>query len=186
MSLPLKAHHVPLILGTFRSSDQYIMCNLPAVEHGSWRTAPLRKAYHLKRAGDAQLCTQGPLKCRNGVHMFKRHNRMQAAQNTAGVARLYDLVQPRDERLRRAFFYAFGDTLVASSLEQASRIAYGPDRRWSRVVTLQVRHCLFPGTWLSGVTCAAGDAPVVRTLEQAARIAHGPAATVARLLLILA
>ena len=59
----------------------------------------------------------------------------------AGVTRLYDLVRPRDERLRVAFFYAFGDTLVAGDLEQASCIAYGAERRWSRVVTLQV------GTW---------------------------------------
>lgn len=57
----------------------------------------------------------------------------------AGVTRLYDLVRPRDERLRVAFFYAFGDTLVAGDLEQASRIAYGAERRWSRVVTLQAR-----------------------------------------------
>jgi len=55
------------------------------------------------------------------------------------VARLYDLVRPRDEALRPAFFYAFGDTLVAGDLEQAARIAYGADRRWSRVVTLQAR-----------------------------------------------
>lgn len=57
----------------------------------------------------------------------------------AGATRLYDLVRPRDERLRVAFFHAFSDTLVAGDLEQASRIAYGADRRWSRVVTLQVR-----------------------------------------------
>ena len=55
------------------------------------------------------------------------------------MARLYDLVRPRDEALRPAFFYAFGDTLVAGDLEQAARIAYGADRRWSRVVTLQAR-----------------------------------------------
>lgn len=56
----------------------------------------------------------------------------------AGVPRLFDLVRVREERLKTAFFYALGNTLVAQNLEQASRIAYGPDKRWSRVVTLQV------------------------------------------------
>ena len=56
----------------------------------------------------------------------------------AGVQRLFDLVRVRDSSLRCAFFYALGDTLVAEHLEQASRIAYGGDRRWARVVTLQV------------------------------------------------
>ena len=54
------------------------------------------------------------------------------------MQRLFDLVQVRDSKLRPAFFYALGDTLVAQHLEQASRIAYGGDRRWARVVTLQV------------------------------------------------
>ena len=57
----------------------------------------------------------------------------------AGVPRLFDLVRVRDAKLRAAFFYALGDTLVAEHLEQASRIAYGGNRRWARVVTLQVR-----------------------------------------------
>ena len=43
------------------------------------------------------------------------------------------------ERLKTAFFYALGNTVVANNLEQASRIAYRPDKQWSRVVTLQVR-----------------------------------------------
>lgn len=125
-----------------------------------------------------------PLKCRNGVHVFKPHHCMQAAKNTAGVARLYDLVQPRDERLRPAFFYAFGDTLVASSLEQASRIAYGPDRRWSCVVTLQVCHCLFSvvAVWHCH---AVRNALVVTFLKQTVRIAYGHTAVVASILLIL-
>jgi structural maintenance of chromosome 4 len=54
------------------------------------------------------------------------------------VPRLFDLVRTRDEKLRPAFFYALGDTVVAENLEQASRIAYGRDKRWSRAVTLQV------------------------------------------------
>ena len=58
---------------------------------------------------------------------------------SSGVKRLYDLVKIRDKALRCAFFYALGNTLVANDLEQASRIAYGNNKRWSRVVTLQVQ-----------------------------------------------
>jgi hypothetical protein len=38
-----------------------------------------------------------------------------------------------------AFYYAMRDTVVAHDLDQASRIAYGQDPRWRRVVTLKVR-----------------------------------------------
>lgn len=31
------------------------------------------------------------------------------------------------------------DTVVATDLEQAARIAYGPDKRWAKVVTLKAR-----------------------------------------------
>lgn len=78
--------------------------------------------------------------CQHGQDLgMPAHKGPTMATISAGVARLYDLVRPRDERLRPAFFYAFGDTLVAADMEQASRIAYGPDRRWSRVVTIQAR-----------------------------------------------
>ena len=60
----------------------------------------------------------------------------------AGVPRLFDLVRVRDERLKPAFYFALGNTVVAQDMEQASRIAYGPDKQWSRVVTLQVHSCL--------------------------------------------
>lgn len=59
------------------------------------------------------------------------------------MPRLFDLVRVRDAKLKAAFFYALGDTLVAEHLEQASRIAYAGNRRWARVVTLQAR-CLSP------------------------------------------
>ncbi|KAK4203534.1 putative structural maintenance of chromosomes protein 4 [Triangularia verruculosa] len=48
--------------------------------------------------------------------------------------RLFDLVQPKDEKFRPAFYHALQDTLVADDLAQANRIAYGA-KRW-RVVTL--------------------------------------------------
>lgn len=64
-----------------------------------------------------------------------------------GCPRLFDLIKIKDARLRSAFFYACGNTLVAKDLDQASRIAYGQDRRFRRVVTLQVRAhtCVGPG-----------------------------------------
>lgn len=54
------------------------------------------------------------------------------------------MVRVREPDLAPAFFYALGDTLVAADLEQASRIAYGQNRRWARVVTLQARCALPP------------------------------------------
>ena len=60
----------------------------------------------------------------------------------AGVPRLFDLVRVREERVKLAFYFALRDTVVADSLDQASRIAYGKDRRWGRVVTIKVRHSL--------------------------------------------
>lgn len=52
-----------------------------------------------------------------------------------GIPRLFDLVRCSDDRLRLAFYFAMRDTLVATDLEQASRIAYAGDKRWRRVVT---------------------------------------------------
>ena len=60
------------------------------------------------------------------------------ADLVAGVPRLFDLVRAKDEQVRLAFYFGLRDTVVAESLEQASRIAYGKDKRWGRVVTLKV------------------------------------------------
>ncbi|XP_060192773.1 structural maintenance of chromosomes protein 4-like [Lycium barbarum] len=54
-----------------------------------------------------------------------------------GVPRLFDLVKVRDERMKLAFFAALGNTVVAGDIDQASRIAYGGDREFRRVVTLE-------------------------------------------------
>jgi structural maintenance of chromosome 4 len=51
-----------------------------------------------------------------------------------GMERLFDLVQPKDEKFGPAFYHAIGNTLVAKDLSQASRFAYGKNRR--RIVTL--------------------------------------------------
>jgi hypothetical protein len=58
------------------------------------------------------------------------------------VPRLFDLVKldPKQQKgLALAFYYAMRDTVVANDLDQASRIAYGADKRWRRVVTLKAR-----------------------------------------------
>ncbi|KAL2137112.1 hypothetical protein VTI74DRAFT_8744 [Chaetomium olivicolor] len=55
-------------------------------------------------------------------------------QTPENAPRLFDLVKPKDDKFRPAFYHALQDTLVAKDLEQANRIAYGA-RRW-RVVTL--------------------------------------------------
>ncbi len=65
------------------------------------------------------------------------------------MPRLFDLVRVREERVRLAFYFALRDTVVADSLDQASRIAYGKDKRWGRVVTIKV--------WLSQLWLAQGQ-----------------------------
>ncbi|MEW5307232.1 MAG: hypothetical protein WDW36_009640 [Sanguina aurantia] len=75
---------------------------------------------------------------------------MHGGSATFGVPRLFDLVKCKDERLRVAFYYAMGNTLVAGDLEQASRIAYGGDRRFRKVVTLQGQLISDTGTMTGG------------------------------------
>nr|GLL26602.1 structural maintenance of chromosomes protein 4 [Ipomoea trifida] len=53
-----------------------------------------------------------------------------------GVPRLFDLVKVQDERLKLAFFAALGNTVVANDIDQATRIAYGGNKEFRRVVTL--------------------------------------------------
>ncbi|PSC72157.1 structural maintenance of chromosomes 4 [Micractinium conductrix] len=71
-------------------------------------------------------------------------------QPPEGVKRLFDLVKCTDDRLRVAFYYALRDTVVAGDLEQASRIAYGQDKRWRRVVTLKGEMINESGTMTGG------------------------------------
>ncbi|KAI5418893.1 structural maintenance of chromosomes protein 4 [Lathyrus oleraceus] len=53
-----------------------------------------------------------------------------------GVDRLFDLVKIPDERMKLAFFAALRNTVVANDLDQATRIAYGGNVEFRRVVTL--------------------------------------------------
>lgn len=63
-----------------------------------------------------------------------RSRDLSAIQTPEDAPRLFDLVKPKDDRFRPAFYHALQDTLVATDLAQANRIAYGA-KRW-RVVTL--------------------------------------------------
>ncbi|XP_063394251.1 structural maintenance of chromosomes protein 4 [Cydia fagiglandana] len=64
------------------------------------------------------------------------------------VPRLFDLITVRDERMLPAFYFALRDTLVADSLDQARRIAYGRQRH--RVVTLAGEVIEISGTMSGG------------------------------------
>lgn len=67
-----------------------------------------------------------------------------------GVPRLYDLVRSKHERFLPAFYSVLQNTLVATDLEQANRIAYGA-KRW-RVVTLDGQLIDKSGTMSGGGT----------------------------------
>jgi structural maintenance of chromosome 4 len=49
--------------------------------------------------------------------------------------RLFDLVKPKEDTFRIAFYFALRNTLVANDIETASKIAYSSETR-HRVVTL--------------------------------------------------
>ncbi|KAK6537942.1 hypothetical protein TWF694_010838 [Orbilia ellipsospora] len=59
---------------------------------------------------------------------------LEPIQTPENVPRLFDLVKPKLEIYKPAFYSVLQDTLVAADLTQANRIAYGA-KRW-RVVTL--------------------------------------------------
>jgi len=60
---------------------------------------------------------------------------MQPRDFPQGVPRLFDLVQPAEERFRPAFYHYLRNTLVAKDIDQARAVAYGAQR--FRVVDLQ-------------------------------------------------
>jgi structural maintenance of chromosome 4 len=72
------------------------------------------------------------------------------------VPRLFDLIKPKDQRFAPAFYSVMQNTLVATDLEQANRIAYGA-RRW-RVVTLDGQLIDVSGTMSGGGTRVARGA----------------------------
>ncbi|EXJ60313.1 structural maintenance-chromosome 4 [Cladophialophora yegresii CBS 114405] len=72
------------------------------------------------------------------------------------VPRLFDLIKPKDDRFRPAFYSVMQNTLVAQDLQQANRIAYGA-KRW-RVVTLDGQLIDVSGTMSGGGTRVARGA----------------------------
>ncbi|KAL8684031.1 MAG: hypothetical protein Q9186_000061 [Xanthomendoza sp. 1 TL-2023] len=75
---------------------------------------------------------------------------LSAIDTPEGVPRLFDLVKPKNDSFKPAFFSVLQNTLVAKDLEQANRIAYGA-RRW-RVVTLDGQLIDVSGTMSGGGT----------------------------------
>jgi len=72
------------------------------------------------------------------------------------VPRLFDLIKPKNDLFRPAFYSIMQNTLVAKDLEQANRIAYGA-KRW-RVVTLDGQLIDVSGTMSGGGTRVARGA----------------------------
>ena len=64
-------------------------------------------------------------KCAEGN---KYGRQMQPQQFPQGVPRLFDLVQPAEERFLPAFYHYMRDTLVCKNLEQAKEIGHGAKR----------------------------------------------------------
>ncbi|PKA51107.1 Structural maintenance of chromosomes protein 4 [Apostasia shenzhenica] len=93
----------------------------------------------------AQACVELLRKNKLGIATFmileKQTNYSQKLQQKVsapeGVPRLFDLVTVKDDRLKLAFYAALGNTVVAKDLDQATRIAYGEDKEFRRVVTLE-------------------------------------------------
>ncbi|KAL8668236.1 MAG: hypothetical protein Q9202_000214 [Teloschistes flavicans] len=75
---------------------------------------------------------------------------LSAIETPENVPRLFDLVKPKNDVFKPAFFSVLQNTLVAKDLEQANRIAYGA-RRW-RVVTLDGQLIDVSGTMSGGGT----------------------------------
>lgn len=75
---------------------------------------------------------------------------LSAIETPEGAPRLFDLVKPKNDIFRSAFFSVLQNTIVAKDLDQANRIAYGA-RRW-RVVTLDGQLIDVSGTMSGGGT----------------------------------
>ncbi|KAL6709461.1 Structural maintenance of chromosomes protein 4 [Coniothyrium glycines] len=75
---------------------------------------------------------------------------MSPLQTPENVPRLFDLVKPKHDKFKPAFFQVMTNTLVAEDLDQAERIAYSA-KRW-RVVTLDGKLIDTAGTMSGGGT----------------------------------
>lgn len=66
-------------------------------------------------------------------HLMDAANR--SVEYPENVPRLYDLIRVKDERVKPAFYHGVRETLVATDLDQATRIGYGRVRY--RIITLK-------------------------------------------------
>lgn len=83
------------------------------------------------------------------------------------VPRLFDLIKPKADVFRAAFYSIMSNTLVAKDLEQANRIAYGA-KRW-RVVTLDGQMIDVSGTMSGGGTRVARGAMSSRMIAEVSK-----------------
>ena len=74
---------------------------------------------------------------------------MAAFEAPPNSKRLYDLVQPNDQKFRDAFYFALRNTLVTQNIDQATQIAYNSTRR-HRVVTVDGELIELSGTIAGG------------------------------------
>lgn len=81
---------------------------------------------------------------------------LSAIETPENIPRLFDLVKSKDDRFSPAFFSVLQNTLVASNLQQANRVAYGA-KRW-RVVTVDGELIDKSGTMSGGGTRVAKGA----------------------------
>ncbi|XP_068137028.1 structural maintenance of chromosomes protein 4 [Hyperolius riggenbachi] len=99
-------------------------------------------------------------------HWEKSMGKIQTPEN---IPRLFDMVKVKDELIRPAFYFALRDTLVADSLDQATRVAFQKDKRW-RVVSLQGQIIEQSGTMTGGggkvMKGRMGNAVVVEISEE--------------------
>lgn len=86
--------------------------------------------------------------CLNKLRKFNL-NPIQTPGNPATVRRLFDLINPLDEKFLPAFYSKLYDTLVASNLNEARSVAYGKSKRF-RVVTLDGKVVDTSGTMSGG------------------------------------
>lgn len=77
-----------------------------------------------------------------------RHMNTNPIQTPIDVPRLFDLIQPQQEKFIQAFYSVLRDTLVAKDLNQANNVAYG--KRRYRVVTLDGQLIDISGTMSGG------------------------------------
>lgn len=99
---------------------------------------------HLKRSGIGSGTFVALEKQEKWREPFKR--KMATPEN---VPRLVDLIRVNDPDLMLAFYYSLRNTLVATDLDQATRIAYGGQQR-HRVVTLKGEIIEVQGTMSGG------------------------------------